>query len=173
MDSEMSTTDSPLYQSKRSKWRHPLIPVMIFVVLSQIAGECYPLSRYAMYSNPSAEPLSFQFLADADGVPVPTREVLGVSSTSLMKMISGIEGKIEDAERKEAYQQGRKVRSEEELRAVAANHVLDYVRDHAAGRKKKTNRRTLPAHIKMMENTVSVESDRLVERTRVLAERKP
>lgn len=149
------------------------MPALLFVVLSQVAGECYPLSRYAMYSNPSAEPLSFQFLADGAGVPVPTREVLGVSSTSLMKMISGIEGEIEEKERKEARREGRNMRSEAELRAVAAEHVLDYVRDRAAGRKPKANRRKLPQHIMMMENTVSVESGRLVERTRVLAERKP
>ena len=81
---------------------------------------------------------------------------------------------MEREELKQAKAQGREVKTETQLRAVAAENVLDYVRDHAAGRKpKKSSRRTLPAHIKMMENTVSVENGRLVERIEVLAERKP
>lgn len=160
---------------RNKKWiGHPLMPMLLFVILSQVTGECYPFSRYAMYSNPCAEPMKFQFVADASGIPVPTREVLGLSSTSLMKMISGVEGKMEREELKQAKAQGREVKTETQLRAVAAENVLDYVRDHAAGRKpKKSSRRTLPAHIKMMENTVSVENGRLVERIEVLAERKP
>jgi hypothetical protein len=157
------------------KWlKHPLMPMLLFVIISQVTGESYPFSRYAMYSNPSPEPLRFQFLADSSGTPVPTREVLGLSSTSLMKMISGVEGKMERDELKEAKAQGRPVRSERELRVIAAENVLDYARDHAAGKKaKKGKRRTLPDHLMMMENTVSVENGRLLEKIEMLAERKP
>ena len=147
------------------------MPLVAFILLSQLTGENYPFSRYAMYSNPSAEPLSFQFIADETGTPVPTKKVLGISSTSLMKVISGSQGRMAKAERAEAAKEGRAERSSLELRKMAAEQLLDYVQNHAAGKKRKAG--PLPEHLKVIETTVAVKDGKLTESFEVLAERQP
>ena len=136
--------------SAPSGWRrvikHALFPFVLYLVLTQVIRDNYPFFHYPMYSNPSSEPVRFQFLADEDGQPLPVMWLTGMSPSQLCKILRHRKGKFT---------------TEEE----AALNLLSFVREQNAPRKK----RKLPESIQLMETTLSFPAGSLVETHRSLA----
>lgn len=140
-------TDAPA----RPRWKrfvcHPVFPLIVYLPLTQLIRENYPFSHYPMYSKPNSEALSFQFLADATGKPLPLKWHTGITPSQLSK-------RYRDAKRKNP--------SEE----TAAVEVLGRVREQNHLRKGHE----LPERIRLMEDTIKFADGKLVESKRTIAE---
>ena len=134
----------------RRWWKrfHPVWPFLVYLVLTQLIRDNYPFSHYPMYSKPNSESLSFQYLADDKGEPLPLKRLTGLTPSQLSKIHKD---------------RMRKHPSEEE----AALDVLQTVRTMNEARSKN---RPLPEKIGLMEETMSFSDGRLVESKRVLAQ---
>lgn len=126
---------------------HAVFPLLIYVLLTQVFRENYPFSHYPMYSKPNSEELHLQFLADADGKPLPVVWHTGITPSKVAKL---------HANRLKKYHDESK----------AAQDVLRYLREANDGRP----RRALPARVRLMETTIEFKDGRIAESSRVLAE---
>jgi hypothetical protein len=143
-------------------WRHPVVPVLVFCLVSKLAGEFYPLSPFSMYSNPSPVPLRVCYVADGEGEPLPILWHTGVTPASLTKKYGHHRGRIS-----EAIKRGKRPAiSDEEIRAEAGQEVLEWVRELSMGRKK----RELTDPVQLVEIAVSADENGLKETSRVVAE---
>ncbi|MBL9155338.1 MAG: hypothetical protein JNK37_22865 [Verrucomicrobiales bacterium] len=143
-------------------WRHPVVPLLAFCLLSLVAGEFYPLSPFSMYSNPSPVPLRFCYVADGEGEPLPILWHTGVSPASLTKKYGHHRGEIA-----EAIERGDRAPLEDDaIRAEAGREVLTWLREISRGRP----RRELTDPLQLVEIAVSAEAGGLRETSRVVAE---
>jgi hypothetical protein len=135
-----------------SRWarlrRHAVFPLLAYLVLSQALRENYPFSHYPMYSQPSSRPLSFQFLADGSGNPLPVAWHTGMTPSQVGKL------------------HGTRKKTHGDDAAAAAADVLAFLRTQNAKRKG----RELPARIQLMETAIGFEHGGFAESNRVLAE---
>lgn len=135
----------------KSRWRrfvcHPIFPLIVYLPVTQLIRDNYPFSHYPMYSKPNSEALSFQYLADAEGKPLPIKWHTGITPSQLSK-------RYRDAKRKNPTEES------------AALDVLGRVREQNHQRKGHE----LPEHIRLMEDTLRFSEGKLVEDKRMLAE---
>src|SRR6187549_702916 len=73
-------------QSASSKRWFAVLPLLGYLMLSQVQRENYPFSHYPMYSRPTSRPLKFQFLTDASGNPLPVGWHTGMTPSQVGKM---------------------------------------------------------------------------------------
>ncbi len=130
----------------RTLWRHPVVPLLVLLLLTQILRDEYPFSHYPMYSNPTSRPLKWQYLADGDGKPLAHVYHTGISPSQVGKM---------HGTRKQRFA------TEEE----AALDVLKYLRAMNA----KRPRRPLPEKIVLIETKIGFGDGHFIETNRVLA----
>lgn len=140
-------TDTPA----RPWWRrfvcHPVFPFFIYLGLTQAIRDNYPFSHYPMYSKPNSESLSFQYLADGDGKPLPLKWHTGITPSQLSKR----------------YRESKRHNPADE---AAALEVLGRMREQNDLRKG----RALPERIQLMEDNIRFAADgTLVENKRSLA----
>lgn len=149
MDSLQKSTPPELHPvPKWRRWvRHPLFPLLVLLVLTQSFRDEYPFSHYPMYSMPTARPLRFQYLADAEGKPLAHVYHTGVSPSQVGKM----------------HGNAKKTHATEEEAALS---VLRFLRTMNAKRPK----RPLPERIRLMETLIGFGDGHFVETTKVLAE---
>jgi hypothetical protein len=138
---------------RQSRWRrlvfHPVFPFLVYLALTQVIRDNYPFSHYPMYSKPNSESLSFQYLADGEGNPLPLKWHTGMTPSQLSKI-------HRDRLRKHPTEQ------------EAALDVLQTVREMNEARSAK---RPLPEKIELMQDTMGFSKDgKLVETKRMLAQ---
>lgn len=143
-------------------WRHPIMPLIVFVLASKIIGEFYPFSPFSMYSNPSPVPLRFCYVTDGDEEPLPLLWHTGISPASLTKKYNTHRGEIEEALKKGE----RSGLAEEDIRAEAGLIALKWVRQLSYKRPK----RELTGPVKLVEVLVGTDERGLVETERAVAE---
>jgi hypothetical protein len=144
---------------------HPVFPVLVFMLVSLIVKENFPFSHFAMYSNPTSRPLRFTYLADGEGEPLPILWHTGLSASRMTKKFNYHKGGLEKAARKEGRDDDEpEVRAE--IKAEAGAEVLRFMRDQSLTR----NKRELTGPLQLVEMKVSIEGDRLVETTELIAE---
>ena len=80
-------------------------PLVIFIVVSLILKENYPISDYPMYSG-IAKRTHYFYLADGEGNPIPTRENFGKSASAIKKMHGAHLNDIADERGTQAYELG-------------------------------------------------------------------
>lgn len=136
---------------KPSRWRrltrHPVFPLLVYLVLTQVIRENYPFSHYPMYSRPGPGPLDIQFLADGENHPLPVVWHTGVTASKVAKLHGNRLKKLHDQK-------------------AAADDVLLFLREANTERRG----RELPAQIRLVESRLSFVDGRIVESQRVLAE---
>jgi hypothetical protein len=132
----------------RALWRHPVFPLLVYVVLAQAIRDNYPFSAYPMYSQPTSRPLSFQYLADASGNPLPVGWHTGITPSKVGKLHGDRKKKYDDDEHK------------------AALDVLTFLRKQNEDRKG----RALPATIQLVETSIGFKDGGFAESNRVLAQ---
>lgn len=128
--------------------RHPVFPLLVYLVLAQLIRENYPFSHYPMYSQPGSDALKFQFVADGEGHPLPISWHTGVTPSQVCKMHG-------DRKRKHSQDEHK-----------AAMEVLAFLRTQNSKRKG----RQLPDRIQLIETSVGIEGGGFSESNRVLAE---
>jgi hypothetical protein len=137
--------------SARPRWRrfvcHPVFPFLVYLVLTQLIRDNYPFSHYPMYSKPNSESLSFQYLADEKGNPLPIRWATGMSPSQLSKIHRNRMGKNSSEQ-------------------AAALDVLQFVREQNHQRKGHE----LPEQIRLMEKHMAFTNGQLTESSRMLAQ---
>ena len=127
--------------------RHPVTPLLLYLVITQVVRDQYPISHYPMYSKPNAEAVEIQFLADGQGQPLPIMFHTGLSPAQLSKLVAN---------------RSKKLPTREE----AGRDVLKYLREMNAQRP----RRPLPAHIQLIDATLAFADGHLTESHHLLAE---
>ncbi len=70
----------------RTTVRHPVFPLLPFVVFLAIVKENYPFTNYPMYSNPGPGPISYYYLADSTGTPIPVSSHCGITSPRMKRL---------------------------------------------------------------------------------------
>jgi len=147
-------------ETSRKRWgwfhhlrRHPAFIILLFVLFSKIIGEFYPISPFSMYSNPSAEPLRYYYVADGDGEPIPVLWHSGQTPARLTKKHRAERGKIEDRLKKS---DGKEQLTDPEIRAEAGQIVLRYVIKLSHGRSKK---RHLKPPLQLVEVAIHMDDD--------------
>jgi len=144
---------------------HPIFPVLVFMLVSLIVRENFPFSHFAMYSNPSPRPLKFTYLADGEGEPVPILYHTGLSASRMTKKFNYHRGTLQD----EAKKDGKDPDNAAVLAGIkseAGAEVLQFMREQSLKRRK----RELTDPLQLVEMTVTIEGNQLVERTAVVAE---
>ncbi len=164
MHAEATASLKPGIPSSGQSWfarlrRHPVFPLILFVLACQIIRDNYPFSHYPMYSRPSTKPLPFQYLADANGKPLPVVWHTGFTPSRVGKKFGTHKQELHDAELKAAKRENREPRPEVEFKAESARLVLAFLREQSLKRKKH---RQLPEDIQLRESTVWVEDGKLV-----------
>ena len=141
--------------------RHPIFPVLVFIVLAQVIRDNYPFTHYSMYSRPTSEPISYYYIADGNGQPLKLMWHTGLTSSRLAKYVGFKKGKF----------QKDKSLTEPEILSKATAEALAYVRSQ--NRKRKS--RPLPDSMQLVQVTVSVDSGEagFSETKKVVAEVKP
>ena len=62
--------------------------VFALAAINLAIGEHYPFSNFPMFGNPSAGPVDYYFLTDAEGRPLAARATAGVTAPAIKKMIA-------------------------------------------------------------------------------------
>ena len=152
----------PIHWFKRLR-RHVIFPILVFVVASRLIGEFYPISPFSMYSNPTTRPLSYFYVADDQGKPLPIQTHTGVSPASITKKFGRHKGDLEDD-----VEDGKRELTEDEIFDEAGTEILYYLRDLSF------NRKALPQGLQFVEVSISfAEEGGLLETPRVVAEIPP
>ncbi len=123
--------------------------MVLFVVASSIIRENYPFSHFPMYARPSSKPLSYTYLADGDGQPLPLLYYTGLTPSRMTKKFGHHRGK---------YEKGGEL-GEAEIDARSGSDVLDYVRRMNA----KRPTRPLPDHIQLIKVVISYGEGEFIE----------
>lgn len=126
---------------------HAVFPLLVYLVLTQVLRENYPFSHYPMYSKPNSESLDIQYLADGEGKPLPVVWFTGITPSKLSKLM------------------GDRLKTRKNNKDAALD-VLAFIRIQNSSRRG----RLLPDKIKLMETSIAIQSGRVVESQRVLAE---
>lgn len=153
----------------RSRWarlcRHPVFPLLVFVLLAQLIRDNYPFSHYPMYCNPTSRPLPFQYLADRDQQPLPVVWHTGITPSRVGKKFGWHKKELLQDEPKLAKKEGRPERTEQELKPDAGREVLQFLRKQSLLRKPH---RHLPEDVLLMEVTLSFAEDGFHENHKVV-----
>lgn len=120
--------------------RHPIFPLVVFILASQALGEFYPFSPFSMYSNPTSRPLLYCYVTDGEGEPLPIQTHTGTSPASITKNFNRIRHKIADERDGDEETLG--------IRQEAGAEVLEYLRELSFERGKG---RELTSSIQLME----------------------
>jgi hypothetical protein len=147
MDEVLKAEPTPPPPRWRPWVRHPVFPLLVLVLLTQIFRDEFPFSHYPMYSKPTSRPLKWQYMADGDGKPLAHVYHTGISPSQVGKM----------------HGTNKKHFATEEQ---AALEVLKYMRNMNAKRPK----RPLPEHITLIETQIGFGDGQFIETNRVLAE---
>ena len=138
----------PSALSRREYWWLAVVPLLLYLLLAQVIRENYPFSHYPMYARPTSRPLSFQFLADGSGTPLPVSWHTGVTPSQVGKL------------------HGNRKKQHDDDAQKAAQDVLAFLRTQNAKRKG----RALPPRIQLVETAIGFKDGGFTESNRVLAE---
>jgi hypothetical protein len=127
--------------------RHPIFPLMVLVLVTQLTRDQFPFSHYPMYSMPTSRPLKWQYLADGDSKPLAHVYHTGISPSQVGKMFGSYKHDF---------------LTEEE----AGLAVLKYLRQKNAQRPK----RPLPERIQLIETKIGFGDGHFIETNTVVAE---
>lgn len=157
----------------RPFFRHPIFPLLCLIPLTQIVRDEYPVSHYPMYSQPTSRELRFQYVAGADGRPLPVTTHTGITPSQVGKQYSRFKANlIKDEEKKT----GRDLDDlaaiggelEKTIKLEAGTRTLKIVRERAADR-----RRPLNEKIQLVEVTLGFGDGHFLESQKVVAELPP
>ncbi|WP_050031249.1 hypothetical protein [Verrucomicrobium sp. BvORR034] len=153
----------------RTRWkrlrRHPVFPLLVFVVLAQIVRDNYPFSHYPMYCNPTSRPLPFQYLADRNQQPLPVVWHTGVTPSRVGKKFGYHKSQLIEEDIKQAKKENRDPRPESDFKPEAGHDVLVFLRKQSLLRKPH---RHLPEDVLLMEVTLSFADDGFHENHKVV-----
>ena len=153
-------------RSRKEQWRrfrrHPIFPVVVFILASMVTGEFYPFSPFSMYSNPSTVPLRFCYVTDGEGEPLPILYHTGVSPASLTKKYRTHRGEWKD----EIEAGDREPMEDMAMRQKSGEIVLKWLRELSH----KRPNRELTGPIQLVEIAVGADKKGLVEEEQVVAE---
>ena len=166
--------NAPRSSRWRQRWRafrlHPVFPLVCLLFFTQLVrDDFYPFSHYPMYSRPSKGELSFSYVADAAGHPIPVKEETGLTFSKIGKKY-----RSESLDRIQALEAGtgRKFsdlpeNSRKPILKEAALATLGFVREqsfkrHAAG--------DLTGTLRLMEINLRLQGGKFTETETLLAE---
>ncbi len=162
---------------KKGRWAwfhtlrcHPIFPVLVFILASKIIGECYPISPFSMYSNPTSRPLRYCYVADGSGEAIPIHFHTSISPSRITKMQRHNRSEVEEA-RELAMKKGEvdTPLTDAEIRRQAGLIVLNYLVERSV-KKKKEEKLLTGKDLQLVEVAISVEDGKLVETPVVVAE---
>ncbi len=156
---ELEADSSGIQSSRRVKkfLRHPVFPLVVFILACQVTGEFYPFSAFSMYSNPSSRPMRLYYLADAEGNALPMTTHTGSSPARMTKKFNRHKGDLEDS---------KKPPPDEEIRARAGNEVLIFLRELSLKRSKK---RQLRDSITLVQLSITSKDGEVEEEHKIVA----
>ena len=173
---EVTTTDLSTNRKKpgwfRSLSRHPIFVVLVFVLVSKIVGEFYPISPYSMYSNPSTVPLIYCYVADGDGKALPVLWHSGQTPARLTKKQRAERSVLEQEIEKQTGRDKDEFTEQQDraIRAEAGRAVLNYVIELS---EKRSEKRHLEPPLQLVEVAIGLgDEGQLTETPRVVAELK-
>ena len=164
-------------QNKSEKWawfhtlrRHPIFPVLVFILASKVIGEFYPISPFSMYSNPTSRPLRYCYVADGSGKAIPIHFHTSISPSRITKMQRHNRTEVEEAHDL-AMKKGEADTplTDAEIRRQAGLIVLNYLVD-ASVKKKKEEKLLTGKDLQLVEVAISIEGGQLIETPVVVAE---
>ena len=151
-------------QNFQSLRKHPIFPVLAFIVLASVIKENYPFSHFSMYSNPGKS-VHLAYITDENGEPLPILYHTGLSTSKVSKTLNRERIPLEHA----AIKAGKDLDSPEvvnEINSEAGGHVLEAVRALSMKRRK----RELTSPIQLIEMTILVRDGQLVEDRKFMAQ---
>jgi hypothetical protein len=154
-----------MLESLRRLSRHAIFPVLLYLPLSQMVRDQYPISHFPMYSNPTEKPLKIHRLTNGQGELLPVLTRAGVTPSHMSKMWGSYLKKLLEKEAKQAKAEGREVRSEETFFEPAAVEVLEVLRQQSL---KRTKNKHLREEIQLRETQVGFGDGRFIETDSVL-----
>ena len=137
--------------------RHPVFPLVVFILACQVTGEFYPFSAFSMYSNPSSRPMRVYYLADGEGEPLPMTWHTGSSPARMTKKFNRHKGDLEDS---------KNPPPDEEIRARAGEEVLNFLRDLSL---KRTKHRQLRDPITLVQLSITSQGGEIGEEHKIVA----
>ena len=150
--------------------RHPIFPILVFILASKLIGELYPISPFSMYSNPTSRPLRYCYVADGTGKAIPIHYHTSTSPSRITKMHRLNRFKIEE-EHEALMKQGKEEvpLSDAEIRRRAGIVVLNYLVDRSV-RKNNKDKLLTGKDLQLVEVAISIKGGELSERPLVVAE---
>ncbi|MDC0259152.1 hypothetical protein OAK43_02855 [Verrucomicrobiales bacterium] len=144
--------------------KHPIFPVLAFIVLASIIKENYPFSHFSMYSNPKKS-VRLAYITDEKGEPLPILYHTGLSTSKVSKTLNRERTPLENTAKKA----GRDLDASDvidEINREAGKYVLEAVRALSMKRRK----RELTGPIQLIEMTILVRDGQLVEDRKLMAQ---
>ncbi len=167
-------TSTPTLDEPRRHWfrrfmHHPIFPLVCLIPLTQIFRDEYPISHYPMYSQPTTRELRFQYVAGADGKPLPIIPYTGITPSQVGKKYSRHKAILIAKEEKRSGKSLDDLTGELEktIKSAAGIETLVFLRDLSMKRKPE-QRLTQP--IKLVEVTLGFGKGEFTESEKVVAE---
>lgn len=163
--------------NKSGKWawfsalrRHPVFPILVFILASKLIGEFYPISPFSMYSNPTSRPLRYCYVADGSGKAIPIHFHTSISPSRITKMQRHNRTEVEEAHEL-AMKRGEvdTPLTDAEIRRQAGLIVLNYLVERSV-KKKKEEKLLTGKDLQLVEVAISIEGGQLIESPVVVAE---
>ncbi len=145
----------------RRFFKNPLSPLAVFIAVSLILKENYPLSHYPMYSG-IVKKTHYFYVADGDDNPIPTRENFGKSASAIKKMYGAHLGDIAKAKDTRPYKLGWDEQVE------AGSDLLDHLRER--GEQRSFWKRNRPEKIRLIRVDISRDGSGIVREKRLVVE---
>lgn len=173
--SEMAPEETPTNGGDKWAWfhtlrRHPVFPILVFILASKIIGEFYPISPFSMYSNPTSRPLRYCYVADGSGKALPIHFHTSISPSRITKMQRHNRSEVEEAH-EQLMKEGKASEplADAEIRRQAGLIVLNYLVDRSV-KKKKEEKLLTGKDLQLVEVAISMEKGELIETPVVVAE---
>jgi hypothetical protein len=119
--------------------RHAVFPILLYLPLSQILRDEYPVSHFPMYSNPTTKPLKIHTVTDGSGQMIALVPRSGVTASHVSKKFGYHVKQLIEQEEKSARKEGRPEKPEEAFAADAAVSTLSFLRGQSLKRKPKVH----------------------------------
>lgn len=148
--------------SRHPRARHPILPLLAFILISVASPEFYPLSPFSMYSNPSPVPMRVVYVRDGEGRPLPIQALSGQSPAALTKSYKNKRERIYDGRAGGEPELGSA--DDLRIRREVGEEILRFVRRRAEER-----RRELPPGLQLVEIIIGADSQGLTETRQVVA----
>lgn len=146
---------------------HAIFPLLLYLPISQaLRDNHYPFSHFPMYSNPTEKPLNIHSLTDGEGRLLAIMRSTGVTPSHMSKMYGGYLKSLLGKEPALAEKQQRAARTEEQLSPLAAQAVLEVLREQSL---KRGQQWQLRQAIQLRESRVGFGPEGFQETQHVLA----